>query len=80
MHFSVTGHAAECSDIRSGLLVSTRMKDAICDAVRSKTGHKPVPAPKGQRWDTICDEANASLADPMCGSGTFLIEAALMAK
>ena len=36
MHFSVTGHAAECSDIRGGMIVSTRIKDAVCDDVRSK--------------------------------------------
>lgn len=30
-------------------------------------------------WDRACQKPGAALADPMCGSGTFLIEAALMA-
>ena len=42
MHFGVTGHAAECSDIRGGMIVSTRIKDAVCDAVRSKVRVKSV--------------------------------------
>ena len=29
--------------------------------------------------DSMCDHVGQVLADPMCGSGTFLIEAALMA-
>ena len=32
-----------------------------------------------QAMTVLCMLAGATLADPMCGSGTFLIEAALMA-
>jgi len=132
LHFNVTGHTASCTDIRSSMLVSTRVKDAVCDAVRSAAGWKPNPAPKGEEpvvqivantfqdrivlyrnmsgdslhrrgyreamhkaalnestaagallllgWDKLCDSAEEPvLVDPMCGSGTFLIEAALIA-
>eukprot|EP00873_Tetraselmis_striata_P011136 jgi/Tetstr1/431400/TSEL_021090.t1 len=132
LHFSVAASTASCTDIRSSMLVSTRVKDAVCDAVRSSAGWKPQPAPKGEQpvlqivantfqdritlyrnmsgdslhrrgyreamhkaalnestaagvllwlgWDELCDAVERPvLVDPMCGSGTFLVEAALIA-
>ena len=31
------------------------------------------------QWPDICQDPDMALVDPMCGSGTLLIEAALMA-
>lgn len=41
LHFSVAASTASCTDIRSSMLVSTRVKDAVCDAVRSSVRRLP---------------------------------------
>ena len=53
MHFGVTGHAAECSDIRGGMIVSTRVKDAVCDDVRSKVSVESAVVYIGCGWKML---------------------------
>ncbi|CAG9467463.1 unnamed protein product [Pedinophyceae sp. YPF-701] len=128
--FSVDATAARNPDVRNTTIIKTRVRDAICDAVRDTTGLRPAPPTgvadvplhvsvygpevvfwrdlsgtslhkRGYRsvvhkaalnevaaagilqlagWDEICAQADdAVLVDPMCGSGTFLVEAAMMA-
>lgn len=55
------------------LLRQTSGKHAVHSALKpARTPSLPFPA-------TWCHHAGVVLADPMCGSGTFLIEAALIA-
>jgi len=134
--FAITSHVWDCSQIRNSALASTRVKDAVCDALRQVGRPKPmkpeftedVDLPlqlslyrdrailyrdmsgsslhkRGYRdamhraslneavaagclqlagWpDMVRKKLKAGedvmLMDPMCGSGTFLIEGALMA-
>ena len=139
--FSVEARVYDCEDLAGDALAATRVKDAVCDALRAATGAKPEPplpgaadlplfltAYKGQAvlYRDLCgvslhkrgyragapvhkaalNESVAAgilmlanwqgtpaglhagggspvglpnvLADPFCGSGTFLCEAGLM--
>lgn len=131
--FSVDARVGGCSDVPSDNLARTRVKDAICDAIKDARNDKPMPPADGQVADlplfitcfqdrfllyrdmsgaslhqrgyraamhraslnesaaagilglagwpqAVAADPGAVLADPMCGSGTFLIEGALMAR
>jgi len=128
----VSGAVHDCGPLVSSQLLAARIRDAACDAVRDRTGHRPPPpgdalpdlplhavANRGRLtiYRDLCgrslhrrgyrqamhraslNEAAAAgclvlagwpemaaadpealLLDPMCGSGTFLIEGAMMAR
>eukprot|EP00884_Botryococcus_braunii_P012866 jgi/Botrbrau1/21580/Bobra.174_2s0075.1 len=129
--FRVDARVRSCTDVPTTLLAHTRIRDAICDAMRDAGHQRPSPPQEGAAVDlplfaalyrdhvqlyrdmsgmslhrrgyrgamhrSPLNEAAAAgallladwpslasqggdLVDPMCGSGTFLIEAALMAK
>ncbi|KAG1660377.1 hypothetical protein FOA52_012670 [Chlamydomonas sp. UWO 241] len=133
-NFSIDSRVWSCTDLPSAVLASTRIKDAICDALRDAGRPKPPPPDRGvvpdlplyaslfrdtyalyrdlsgislhrrgyrdamhksplnesaaagvlllAGWKGVVAERGdeALLVDPMCGSGTLLVEAALIAR
>jgi putative N6-adenine-specific DNA methylase len=46
--FSISAHIWNNSNFSNSQLVQKRGRDAICDSVREKRGHRPLPPPKGR--------------------------------
>ncbi len=87
--------SAQQCPLHSLNFVTLRIKDAICDRFRVATGGRPDVATRRPdlRIDAFLDRQTAAgilrlvgwtaqqpLLDPMCGGGTFLLEAALIAR
>ena len=84
-------------EFRNSRFVTYKVKDAIVDQFREKTGTRPnISVSNGYRQESVEAPLNEVLAagmilmtgwkgecdfiDPMCGSGTLLVEAALIAR